>query len=165
MFLHPYWHNIGNIWNHYKTLYRQAVSLGPRCCSSPCTSFYNSSMWNQIRVLRKLSLVHFSICSIAYKKKNSNAHHKHFNLNGAPFQSDILISTPKMSFTTSYVTNASAIDGTTWKRRKGINDQILTVEGQDLLDYKTYKTSHSGHLHRLVNVCSIFKSLYFLTRC
>jgi hypothetical protein len=28
-------------------------------------------------------------------------------------QSDILISTPKMSFTISYVTNAIAIDGTT----------------------------------------------------
>lgn len=31
------------------------------------------------------------------------------------FQSDILISTPKMSFTISYVTNAIAMDGTTWK--------------------------------------------------
>lgn len=29
------------------------------------------------------------------------------------FQSDILISTPKMSFTISYVTNAIAMDGTT----------------------------------------------------
>lgn len=31
------------------------------------------------------------------------------------FQSDILISTPKTSFTISYVTNAIAMDGTTWK--------------------------------------------------
>ena len=43
-------------------------------------------------------------------------------------QSDILISTPKMSFTISQVTNAIAMDGTTWNGEKKLNGMLSSYK-------------------------------------